>query len=146
MRLQHIVVALLIGAALGGSCGVRSAFAGDVVVRVMNVGNTMGSVRAEICRAAEWLKDGCVHKAVTPAVRGVTVITLTHVEPGTWAVVVFHDKNNDGEVDTNLLGIPIEGVGFSRDPSLGLQGPSFSSAALVIGETGAVMDIHLKFE
>ena len=112
----------------------------------MNVRNATGTVRAEICLASEWLKDGCVHKAVTPAVPGVTRITLSNVEPGTWAVVVFHDRNNDGEVDMNILGIPTEGIGFSRDPSLGLKGPSFNSAALVVGAQGAVLEIHLKFE
>jgi uncharacterized protein (DUF2141 family) len=142
MRLPHTATALLLGAATACS----PAWAGDVQVRVMNVGSAAGTVRAEICRADEWLKDGCVHKAVTPAIPGVTTITLKNVEPGTWAVVVFHDRNNDGEVDMNLLGIPTEGIGFSRDPSLGLKGPSFNSAALMIGEQGAVMEIHLKFE
>ena len=146
MRFLHAAAALLIGAGSGWSQGVRPAWAGDVQVRVVNVKSDMGAVRAEICRAEEWLKEGCAHKAVTQAVPGVTVVTLRDVEPGTWAVVVFHDKNNDGDVDTNLLGIPVEGVGFSRDPSLGLKGPSFNSAAMLIGEHGAVMDIHLKFE
>ena len=140
MRLLQAAALLL------GATACHHARAADVQVRVLNVRTNLGTVRAEICRADEWLKDGCRHKAAAPATAGITAITLNNVEPGTWAVVVFHDKNNDGDVDLNLLGVPTEGIGFSRDPPLGLKGPSFNSAALVIGEQGAVMDIHLRFE
>ena len=33
------------------------------------------------------------------------------IEPGTYAVSVFHDENSNGKLDTNFLGIPREGVG-----------------------------------
>lgn len=140
MRLLPLTVALLLGAAI------PRARASDVEVRIMNVADGRGTVRAEICRPAEWLKDGCAHKSLAPAVRGVTTVTLRNVEPGTWAVVAFHDRNNDGEVDRNLLGIPTEGIGFSRDPSLGLHGPSFSSAAFTVGNDGVTIEIRLRFE
>jgi uncharacterized protein (DUF2141 family) len=37
------------------------------------------------------------------------------IEPGTYAVSVFHDENSNGKLDTNFLGIPREGVGASND-------------------------------
>ena len=34
----------------------------------------------------------------------------------------FHDENQDKELDTNILGIPREGFGFSND-AMGKLGP-----------------------
>ena len=49
--------------------------------------------------------------------------------PGTYAVAVFHDKNGNGRLDRNLLGIPTEHYGFSNDAREMFSAPSFTSAA-----------------
>ena len=38
------------------------------------------------------------------------------LSPGRYAVNAFHDENDNGELDTNLVGIPSEGYGFANDP------------------------------
>jgi len=43
-------------------------------------------------------------------------------KPGKYAVRYFHDENLNGEMDTNLIGIPKEGYGFSNNAS-GKFGP-----------------------
>ncbi len=146
MRLLHAAAATWLAVIpMGGAAG-RAAHAGAVEVHVTNVADARGTVRAEICSPGEWLKDGCAHKSLAPASPGVTTLTLRDVGPGTWAVVVFHDRNNDGEVDRNLLGIPTEGIGFSRNPALGLHGPSFEAAAFTIDARGGVIEVRLRFE
>jgi uncharacterized protein (DUF2141 family) len=42
---------------------------------------------------------------------------------GTYAVVVFHDVNEDGDIATNWLGIPTEPVGVYIPPDTRLWGP-----------------------
>ena len=37
------------------------------------------------------------------------------VQPGTYAVSVFDDENSNGQLDTNFMGIPREGVGASNN-------------------------------
>ena len=51
------------------------------------------------------------------------------IAPGTYAVSVFHDENSNGKLDTNLLGIPREGVGASNDAKGHLGPPKFDAAA-----------------
>ncbi|MFO8089251.1 MAG: DUF2141 domain-containing protein [Desulfatiglandaceae bacterium] len=48
----------------------------------------------------------------------------------TYALVVIHDENRNGELDTNWLGLPTEGYGFSSDAKATLSSPSFSDASL----------------
>src|SRR5215471_6217784 len=50
------------------------------------------------------------------------------VEPGTYAISVFHDENSNGKLDTNFLGIPREGVGASNDARGHMGPPKFDAA------------------
>jgi uncharacterized protein (DUF2141 family) len=51
---------------------------------------------------------------------------------GTYAVKVFHDENSNGRLDTNLIGFPKEGFGFSNDAMGSFGPPSFEQAAFAI--------------
>lgn len=57
------------------------------------------------------------------------VCEFSGIEPGTYAVSVFHDENSNGKLDTNFLGIPREGVGASNDAKGHLGPPKFDAAA-----------------
>jgi len=51
------------------------------------------------------------------------------VPPGTYALAVIHDENMNGKLETNWLGIPKEGYGFSNDAKGILGAPSFAAAS-----------------
>lgn len=51
------------------------------------------------------------------------------IQPGTYAVSLFHDENSNGKLDTNFLGIPREGVGASNNAKGHLGPPSFHDAS-----------------
>lgn len=53
------------------------------------------------------------------------------IQPGTYAVSVFHDENSNGRLDTNFLGIPREGVGASNNAKGHFSPPSFLDASIV---------------
>ena len=40
------------------------------------------------------------------AVAGIQSAVFTNLEPGTYAVIVFHDADDDGTLDEGLLGLP----------------------------------------
>lgn len=52
-------------------------------------------------------------RAATRASAGSATLRFDDVLPGTYAVIAAHDENGNGELDTNFLGIPQEGVGTS---------------------------------
>ena len=58
------------------------------------------------------------------------------VKNGQYAIRYFHDENSDEELETNFLGIPKEGFGFSND-AMGKFGPKDFSEWLfeVSGDT-----------
>ncbi|MGB3779159.1 MAG: DUF2141 domain-containing protein [Tunicatimonas sp.] len=70
-------------------------------------------------------------------------ITFKDLPPGDYAVAVYHDKNSNGKLDKNLLGVPVEDYGFSNDTrGTRLSAPSFDNTKLrVDGE-----NVELKIE
>ncbi len=81
--------------------------------------------------AADFPKNG--DKAIEHAKSGIShgqaVCEFPGVAPGRYAVSVFHDENSNGKMDTNLVGIPREGVGASNNARGHFGPPKFEAAA-----------------
>lgn len=48
------------------------------------------------------------------------------LEPGNYGIAVLDDENKDGEMNYNIIGMPLEGFGFSNFVSSGLRKPRYS--------------------
>jgi len=83
-----------------------------------------------------------------PAARRMTVpaaeadIRFTNLPPGDYALAVVHDENGNDRLDT-FVGIPREGVGFSRNPRLGFGVPRF--AKVLFPADGTVQHVRMKY-
>ena len=55
------------------------------------------------------------------------------IPPGRYGIIVFHDENDDGRLDKDMLGIPTEGYGFSNNARGFFSAPSFEDAAVTVG-------------
>ena len=54
--------------------------------------------------------------------------TFKNIPHDTYALAVFHDENNNGVLDKNALGIPLEPYGFSRNARARFSAPPFEDA------------------
>jgi uncharacterized protein (DUF2141 family) len=74
---------------------------------------------------------GAIHLALVPAESGSwpaqalrqlsgagSVLRLTDLPPGRYAIQLFQDSNGNGRLDQGRRGIPLEPVGFSANPPL----------------------------
>ncbi|MEM8501834.1 MAG: DUF2141 domain-containing protein [Cyanobacteria bacterium P01_D01_bin.1] len=64
---------------------------------------------------------------------------------GSYAVSVLHDENRDGKLNTGLLGIPKEGIGFSNDPRIIKGTPSFEKTCFEFTEEAQEVEIEIKY-
>ncbi len=72
-------------------------------------------------------------KMITRPLDDRKVYRIENVPPGEYALLVYHDENNNERIDKNFIGIPKEPLGFSN--SYEPKGPpSYSRAAFVLGE------------
>ena len=65
--------------------------------------------------------------------------------PGRYALSAFHDENDNGELDTNLMGIPSEGYGFGNDASAAFGPPSFEAAAVDVDAASGVTALTMAY-
>ncbi|HEX4877071.1 MAG TPA: DUF2141 domain-containing protein [Chitinophagaceae bacterium] len=69
-------------------------------------------------------------------------ITFTDISAGIYAVAILHDENNDQKLNTNGLGIPKEGYGFSNNVIGAFGPPSFKRASF--NYTGSLKVISIR--
>ena len=86
-----------------------------------------GTLRAALVNSAEAYSDD----AEPIMVQSVRVgsrqeIVFQGVPFGTYAVKIFHDENDNEQLDTNFIGIPTEKYGFSNNARSKLGLPDFS--------------------
>ena len=69
---------------------------------------------------------------------------FTDLPPGGYAVAAFHDRNGDGELSRNILGIPTEPYGFSNNVH-GFMGPaSFEKPAMTVSADSDQLTITVR--
>ncbi|MFP2924046.1 DUF2141 domain-containing protein [Pyxidicoccus sp. 3LG] len=133
MNLKLLLPVLLLGA---------SAEAATLTLNLDGLREAKGHVYISVAADAAAFDD----KGKPAVVRRVEVtgpkltITIPDLAPGTYAVSLFHDANGNGKLDTNFIGIPKEGYGFSNN--VGARGkPKFDEAKFTLVADGTALDI-----
>lgn len=126
---------ILFFAALSAS---GTAQASELRVTIDGIRSDRGKVRVALHKPVPDVKfpdaSGTVAAQWRTAGPGALEFVFADLPPGRFAVAVFHDENDNDELDVNLIGIPKEGYAFSRD-ARGFAGPpSFDAAAVEISE------------
>lgn len=114
-------------------------------LRIENIQENKGEVRIAIFDSREKYdnKKNPIHAVVIP-VEGDTLTWNDDLSYGDYAIAVYHDKNTNGELDTNLLGIPKEAYGFSNN-ARGRFGPaSWDDAHFTVSSNQTRMVIDVK--
>ncbi len=128
--------------------GASGAPTGSVTVTISDMRSTKGVVRACMTGDAKIFpkcrKDPNSHRTVVPA--GETVsFTFTDVEPGSYAIALLHDENDNGKADRALGMMPKEGFGFSRDAKVRMGPPKFDDAVFEFDGTDAQLTIRMRY-
>lgn len=65
-------------------------------------------------------------------------LEIKDLRPGTYALSVIHDENENDKLDTNFIGIPKEAFGFSNNPRIYFGPPSFEKASFELNKDSAI--------
>ncbi|MCI4642309.1 MAG: DUF2141 domain-containing protein [Flavobacteriaceae bacterium] len=69
---------------------------------------------------------------VVPATKGTTTVLLDSIPAGTYAIALYQDQNNNGQMDKNWFGIPTEPLGFSKAKLRTFGPPKFKDCMFVL--------------
>ena len=80
-----------------------------------------------------------------PVVLPVTHACFAFAAPGYYAVALFGDENENGHFDTNFLGIPVEGYGFSNNPTLYFGPPKLRQVRFAAHRGDNLIAVTMKY-
>lgn len=117
------------------------ASAATLTIEVQQVAAPGNLMVAIYDQADQWLKTP-LRGLRQAAVAGTMTVEVPDMPEGDYAVSLFLDRNSNGKLDTNPLGMPTEPYAFSNDAAGAYGPPRYEQARFrVQGDTRAV--IHL---
>ena len=122
-----------------------STRAADLIVNVAGVREHKGMLSLVVYdSAATWDRDG---KTVgsdrkTPDADQVS-FRFTDLPAGKVAVMAMHDENGNGKLDSNFMGMPTEGYGFSNNPKV-MRKAHFDEAVVELGDVPTTITLKLR--
>lgn len=105
-------------------------------VSLYNTPSSDGAVKVAVYDSeGTFLKFDNVYKSGSAkADKNKVVVQIEDVAEGKYAIAVFHDANDNNELDTNWLGIPREKVAFSKAKMKAFGPPKFKECAFTVNQ------------
>lgn len=105
-----------------------------ITININSIRNSKGTVKwAVYNKEANFnsTEAGFIDAGEVKAKEGTVTVRTKPLPDGTYAISVFHDENNNSDVDFNFLGLPVEGFGFSQNPIIYFGPPKFKECTFV---------------
>jgi uncharacterized protein (DUF2141 family) len=129
-----------------GTAGTAGAGTVALTVKVENITEVKGKLFVSIYAKADGFpgkSELALKRDAVPVTGTSQVYTFEGLAPGTYAVGVAHDVNDNGKVDTNFIGIPKEPVGVSNDAKGRFGPPKFEDAKFSLAGDKTIT-VHLQ--
>ena len=119
---------------------------GTLVVRVTGIGSEKAAVRIALFNFEQtWLNDAvAMNKTVLEGETPEREWRVENLPSGEYGVAVFLDKNRDGKLNRNFLGIPREPYGFSNNARRAVGPAYWKDAKFAVAAEEKVIAIEVK--
>jgi len=118
-------------------------------VKILKISNSTGAIACALFQSPKGFPKDFLRFATN-----ITIIKIqesqatchfSDIPPGNYAMAVIHDANMNGKLDTNWMGAPKEGFGFSNNAEALLSAPSFSAASFQYDGQNIDMTMSLSY-
>lgn len=135
MKRLALLLALLSSAA--------ASHAADLSIRVDGARGAQGAIRVALFDSADHFLKRALQSASAPARDGAMTLEIKDLAPGQYAIAAYHDANDNGKMDRNMMGIPLEATGFSNDALGNMGPPAFEAARFALPAAGSAIQVTL---
>lgn len=119
----------------------QDASVATVTVTIENVLSDGGTILGGLHTADTFMKGMGVVNTMVPAKTGEVTLTFENVEPGTYAIMVMHDANDNKQMDMEN-GMPKESYGTTGEMNL-YGPPTFEGAKFEV--SGENQEFKIRF-
>jgi uncharacterized protein (DUF2141 family) len=151
MKRSMVIILLLTlttSFAFAGDTGTNSKQTGQLQVTIVGLENDGGKVMVGLFASKEdYTGDKAPFKGCSVEIRGRKAeCTFAGILYGTYAIKAFHDKNGNGKLDKNFMGIPNEPYGFSNNARAEFGPAKWDDAKFTINAKNMRMEITVRMQ
>jgi len=111
----------------------------EITVTVVNATTDNGKVSFALYDQVTFMKTP-LKGASAKIIKGKSTVTFKNITQGEYSVICFHDKNNNGKIDFNENGMPLEDYGASNN-NMDFGPPSFLDSKFTVIEEDVSLEI-----
>ncbi|MBT4679884.1 MAG: DUF2141 domain-containing protein [Flavobacterium sp.] len=111
----------------------------EITVTVVNATTDNGKVSFALYDQVTFMKTP-LKGASAKIIKGKSTVTFKNITQGEYSVICFHDKNNNGKMDFNENGMPLEDYGASNN-NMDFGPPSFLDSKFTVIEEDVCLEI-----
>ncbi len=120
------------------------ALAADLELKVTNIESGTGEILISLYSNEEAFRSEPLKTHRQAAQTGDIAVLLNDLPVGDYAVMLFHDINSNGKLDTNLIGIPKEPWGGSLNGTRVFGAPKWQDVKFTLPAEGVSVSIELQ--
>jgi uncharacterized protein (DUF2141 family) len=126
------------------ACLPLAAHAAKLTLVIDPVADATGTIQIAVYDSEPNFRKQTVRALRLPATTGTMNVDITDLPPGDYAVLIFHDRNGNDKLDTNVMGIPKEPWGASLGDKRVFGGPGWADARFALPDSGSSLRIKLS--
>ena len=119
---------------------------GQLIIKFNGMSSNNGNVKIALCNSDANYKDHkspFIGKSISIN-KNTATIEFEDLPFGEYAIKAFHDADANNDLNTNILGIPVEDYGFSNNARSLFGPPSWQDAKFILNDDGKVVEIEIK--
>jgi uncharacterized protein (DUF2141 family) len=123
----------------------QSVQKGTLVIEITGIENKGGIMMVGLFKETDkFLKIPSFNKETAIKDESVISVKFENISFDTYAISIYHDLNENGELDSNFIGIPKEPVGFSNNYFPKFGPPKFKKAAIDLNQKELKLNVNLS--
>jgi uncharacterized protein (DUF2141 family) len=127
-------------------CLTSSIAAQTLTVEITGIKNDQGKILLQLFDSNENYQSNKAYSAnMIKAKKGVASVTFNDLVAGEYAIRYFHDENDNGQLEKNLFGMPVEGYGFSNNAKADFGPVAFDYMKVTITNTNLVTHSSVQY-
>jgi len=114
-----------------------------IIVKVEHINSAEGSINVAIFNSEKTFLNTPFLTKSEDAKTGEMIFEFEEVPNGEYTISIYHDMNENGELDKNLMGIPNEPYGVSKEGKSMFGPPSYKDALFTVENMNVDLKISL---
>lgn len=142
MKTIIISIALSIASFVATAQSETEAKTGNAITVTIPVNSDEGKIGLALYQEHNFMKGAPFQGTNGEIKDGKSVVTFENVPAGEYAIVIYHDKNNNNQMDFAANGMPLEDYGMSNNV-MSFGPPMWSDAKFEINGEDVAMEIRM---